>query len=82
MKIIKNHSFSGQTSYYESLGFTNTPQTREAAEKEAVTWTGFTEGDIIERIHAIFTSELNDKVIEDIKSLVGVAFMVVKREKK
>ena len=47
--------FSKEPSYYEILGFTNTTETREA-----VTWTGFTQVDIIKRINAIFTSKLND----------------------
>ena len=58
-------SFSGQTSYYESLGFTNTTET-----SEAVTWTGFTQKNIIGRIDAIFTSKLKDTDKEYIKSLV------------
>lgn len=62
--------FSGQTSYYKSLGFTNTTEARDAAESKAVTWTGFTQEDIIERIDAIFTSKLKDTDKEDIKSLV------------
>ena len=60
------HCFPGQTSYFKSLGFTNTPET-----KEAVTWTGFTEKDIIERIDAIFTSKLDDEDKDRIMLLVS-----------
>lgn len=60
------HCFTGQTSYYKSLGFTNTPKTREA-----VTWTGFTQEDIIERIDAIFTSKLDDEDKDRIMLLVS-----------
>ena len=49
--------FSEQTPYYESLGFTNTTETSEAAK-----WTGFTQEDIIERIDAIFTLKLTMKI--------------------
>ena len=59
------HCFPGKTSYYKSLGFTNTPKTRDTA-----TWTGFTEEDIIGRIHDIFTSKLNDDDEARIASLM------------